>query len=184
MPHNVLVTGPPRSGKTTVVRTVVDRLEERGYAAGGVVCPERRDDGARVGFDVVDLATGDARAMARVDREAGPAVGKYRVDVAAIDAVCAAAFDRALEAADLVVVDEIAPMEVHSDAFVRGVRRALDAERPVLAAIHARSESGFVGEVKRRDDVERHEVTARTRSGLPAAVAGRLLEWLPAEPRR
>ncbi|MFB6353490.1 MAG: NTPase [Halobacteriales archaeon] len=174
MPDNLLVTGPPRSGKTTVVERVVDRLEQRGYRVGGLYSPEVREDGERIGFDIRDAMTVETRVLARVDREAGPSVGKYRVAVEHVDALAEAAIDRALEAADVVVVDEIAPMEVESDSFVRAVRRALEAETPVLAAVHHRSQRGFVGAVKDRDDAERFEVTPDTRDALPGELFGRL----------
>lgn len=178
MPNNVLVTGPPRSGKTTVVENVVERLETWGYRAGGVYCPERRSDGDRVGFEIVDVLTGDSKLMAHVDRSDGPTVGKYRVDVDAVDAVCASAFTAAFETADFVVVDEIAPMEVYSGEFVRGVERALDADLPLVAAIHYRSREGFIGRVKRRDDVDRFEVTVESRDELPERIETLLGEWL------
>jgi nucleoside-triphosphatase THEP1 len=56
VPRNHLVTGPPRSGKTTVVQAVRERLD---LTPGGVVAPERRVDGDRRGFDLVDVQTGD-----------------------------------------------------------------------------------------------------------------------------
>lgn len=178
MPHNSLVTGPPRSGKTTVVGTLVDRLEDRGYRAGGIFCPEIRNEGERVGFEIVDVASGDSRVLAHVDQSEGPSVGKYRVNVPNVDAICRTAFSRALESADFVVVDEIAPMEVHSDEFVRGVRRALDADVPLVAAVHYRSTAGFIGEAKNRDDVEIFEVSEATRDRLPGRLEERILALL------
>lgn len=178
MPDNLLVTGPPRSGKTTVVERVVDRLEQRGYRVGGLHSPEVREDGERIGFDIRDAMTGETRPLARVDRETGPSVGKYRVAVEHVDGLAEAAIGRALEAADVVVVDEVAPMEVESDGFVRAVRRALEAETPVLATVHRRSSSGFVGAVKDRDDAERFEVTPDNRDALPGELADRLDRWL------
>lgn len=178
MPTNHLVTGAPGSGKTTVVERTVDLLAEAGYEAGGVYCPEVREDGERVGFDIRDATTGESRTLARVDRETGPSVGKYRVAVGNVDAVAATAIERAREEADVVVVDEIAPMEVASDAFCRRVRRALDSEVPVVAAIHRRSKSGFVGEVKERADVELFAVTPETRDDLPAELAERVRAML------
>lgn len=172
MATNHLLVGPPRSGKTTVVKRVVRRLETNGYRVGGVYSPERRRDGERVGFDIVDVATGESRTLAAVDRQEGPRVGKYRVDVAAVDAVSATVFQRAVGAADVVVVDEIAPMQLHSDRFVEGVRGALDADAPVLAAVHE-SAGGVVETVKARADTERHEVTTGTRETLPATLADR-----------
>lgn len=136
MPHNALVTGPPRSGKTTVVERVRSRLADRGLTPGGVVCPEIREGGERVGFEIVDVTTGESRVLAHVRRAGGPSVGKYRINVPGVDDLCEAAFPRALESADFLVIDGIVPMEVHSDAFVRHVRTALDADLPVVAAVH------------------------------------------------
>lgn len=156
----------------------MDRLEARGCRAGGVFCPEIREDGERVGFEIVDVATGESRILAHVDQRDGPSVGKYRVNVQNVDATCRSAFSRALESADFVVVDEIAPMEVHSDEFVRGVRRALDADVPLVAAVHYRSTAGFIGEAKNRDDVEIFEVSEATRDRLPGRLEERLLALL------
>lgn len=135
MPANFLVTGPPRSGKTTVVERTRTELGDRGFTAGGVVSPEIREDGERVGFEIEDVLTGESRVLAHVERGTGPSVGKYRVNVPDVDALCETAFPRAFEGADFLVVDEIAPMEVYSDAFVRYVREAFDTDQPVVAAV-------------------------------------------------
>ena len=56
--ENLLVTGPPRSGKTTVVTHTVERLERAGVDVCGLFSPEVREDDTRVGFDLVDVASG------------------------------------------------------------------------------------------------------------------------------
>jgi nucleoside-triphosphatase len=174
MPNNVLLTGAPRSGKTTVVERVLDGLAERGLTAGGIYSPEIREEGERVGFEIVDLHSNEAAVMAHVDFEDGPSVGKYRVDVGNIEAICEPALSWAIEEADVVVIDEIAPMEVESEVFVAAVGGALDAPEPVLAVVHQRSTAGFIGAVKDRPDIELFEVTTDTRDQLP----DRLLEWI------
>lgn len=178
MPNNLLVTGPPRSGKTTVIRTAVDRLEDRGCEVGGIYSPEVREEGDRVGFDIADVLTGERRQLAHVDRDDGPAVGKYRVNVANVDAVVRAAFQRVRAEADVAVVDEIAPMEVTSDVFVAAVRRVLDAELPLLAAVHYRSTAGFIRTVKDRDDTETFTVSPESRDELPTILTQRLANHL------
>lgn len=175
MANNVLLTGPPGSGKTTVVEDLIDTLDTAGLVAGGVYCPEIRSDGERRGFEIVDILSGESAVLAHVDRDAGPAVGKYRVDVGNVDETCRDAFPRAVEEADFVVVDEIAPMEVHSDVFVEQVRRALDSDVPLVAVIHERSSSGFIGDVKDREDSELFSVTKETRDDLPETLTDLVL---------
>lgn len=178
MTDNLLITGPPRAGKTTVIRRVRDRLEAHGHRPGGICSPDLRADGNRVGFEIADLMTGDSRVMAHVDRGEGPQVGKYRVNVAAVDAVCSVAFPRAFEDADVVLVDEIAPMEAHSEVFVRQLRRAFDADIPLVAAIHHRSTEGIIGECKDRDDTDLFDVTDDTRDSVPAILIDELGGYL------
>jgi nucleoside-triphosphatase THEP1 len=67
-------------------------------------------------------------------------------------------------------------MEVESDAFVAGVRALLDAETPLVAAVHGRSTSGFVGEVKCRADAETFAVALETRDRLPDRLVERILD--------
>ena len=174
MPRNALVTGPPRSGKTTALERTVSRLREQSYAVGGIFCPELREDGERVGFEIVGLSNGDRGVMAHAAFENGPSVGKYRVDVAAVDRIAGRALSAAVDDADCVVIDEIAPMELESERFVRETRRALDATVPTLAAITYHSREGFLGEVKSRTDVEVFEVTPETRAELPET----LFDWV------
>jgi nucleoside-triphosphatase len=182
MPNNFLVTGPPGSGKTSVVSQVVQTLKIRGFQAGGIYCPEIREEGARVGFRMVDLISGEERILAHVKLRDGPRVGKYRVDVASIDKFSEAVVGRALEEADFVVVDEIAPMEIHSDGFKRAVLAVLDSEKPMLAAIHQRTTSGFIGEVKARQDVKIFDLERKTLAELSEKLAKEIEEILASLP--
>lgn len=175
---NWLLTGPPRSGKTTVVERVIGHLEDDGYTIGGMWSPEIRQDGARTGFALMAIQTGTRRMMASTDVESGPRVGKYHVDIEAIDHIVETVFDPSRPEVDLMVVDEIAPMECLSDTFVTSVTAVLDSDRPLLGTIHYRITDGFIGAVKDREDVRLIEVTNENRDELPARLTteiGRLL---------
>lgn len=171
MPNNFLITGRPGSGKTSVVKDAVELLRERGLRAGGIYCPEIRERGERLGFKMVDLMTGEERILAHVNQPSGPRVSKYRVNVANVDELSEAAIGRALREADFVVIDEIAPMEMHSEGFRRAVLTALDSPKPLLAVIHRRTTAGFIGAVKARPDVKLFEVTPGNRTKLSGQLA-------------
>ncbi|MEM3452703.1 MAG: NTPase [Candidatus Hadarchaeum sp.] len=178
MPNNFLITGPPGSGKTTVLERTVSILRERGFKAGGIYCPEIRERGTRVGFKIIDLMTGEERILAHVNQPHGPQVSKYRVNVDNVDALSQAAIERALKEADFVVIDEIAPMELYSVDFKRAVLCALDSLKPLLAVIHQRTTTGFIGEVKGRADVKIYEISPKNREKLPKTIADDVLAVL------
>lgn len=171
MPNNFLITGRPGSGKTSVIEGAIKILRGRGLKAGGLYCPEIREGLERLGFKIIDLMTGEERILAHINQPTGPQVSKYRVNVKNVDEMSEAAIQRALGEADFIVIDEIAPMEMHSEGFKRAVQAALDSPKPLLAIIHQRTTTGFIGEVKVRSDVKIFEVTPGTRAGLPGQFA-------------
>lgn len=167
----LLLTGAPGVGKTTLIRRVADSLRARRIR--GFTTDEIRRSGARLGFRIVPFG-GEERVMAHVDFSSAARVGRYGVDVAAIDAVSES--ELALDpAAELYVVDEIGKMECFSARFVASVRRLLEGDRPVAATV-ARSGEGFIAEVKRQPRGEVWEVTPRNRDALVKRATGWLLE--------
>lgn len=157
-----------------MIGKTVSLLREEGVKVGGIYCPEVREGGTRVGFEIRDLLTGEAGMLARVGLE-GPGVGKYGVNLEALGRIGGGGIRRALREAEVVVVDEIGPMEVLSGEFRGAVTEALSSPLPVLAAVHLRTEKGFIGEVKRRKDVKLLEVSPSNFSSLPSLLAGEIL---------
>lgn len=77
MPNNLLLTGAPGRGKTTVICRVVERSGDR--RLGGFYTDEVRYDGRRVGFRAVGLG-GSSVLLAHVDFPGRRHVGPYGVD--------------------------------------------------------------------------------------------------------
>lgn len=104
-----LLTGRPGIGKTTVVRRVAEALH--GERIAGFYTEEQQSRGSRTGFRIATL-DGRSRPMAGIDIRSAQRVGKYGIDVAAIDTVAETAL--APEAAEIFLVDEISKMECAS----------------------------------------------------------------------
>lgn len=153
-------------------------MEDEGLNAGGIYCPEIRSSGTREGFRIIDIMTDESRVLAHINEDDGPKVSKYRVNVPNVDYISKSAISRALEEADLLVIDEIAPMETHSDEFKQQVERSLNSGKPLLAVIHKRSKRGFIGKVKGREDTKLFELNKETREDLPKKLAELILESL------
>src|SRR5262245_28058879 len=132
-PHALLLEAPPGAGKTTALARLAELVAARGRRAAGLLTRELRERGARVGFAIETL--GGARAtLARADGSGEPRVGRYVVDVAALDRVVAVAL-RDDAPADVVLVDEIGKMECLSPRFVAAVTRLLDGGRLLAATV-------------------------------------------------
>jgi nucleoside-triphosphatase len=167
---NILLTGLPGCGKTTVVSRVVDRLAQRRLA--GFYTREIRERGSRKGFEAVGLH-GSSVVLAHVDFGGRHRVGRYGVDVARFEKLIQAELSGSTADADLLVIDEIGKMECLSDVFIEQTKWALASRVPVLATIAAKG-GGFMGEVKARVDVEIVHVTPANRDELPDTIVQRL----------
>ena len=104
----VLLTGRPGSGKTTLIKCVVKQLP---HPSGGFYTEEIRKRGIRVGFKVVAL-NGDEAVFAHVDFTTSERMGKYRLNLSALESVGVKAVRHTIRAGVFVVIDEIGPMEI------------------------------------------------------------------------
>ena len=152
----ILLTGPPRAGKTTLVSRLADELITAGVAVGGFLTREIRQDGDRVGFTVEEIG-GPWALLAHVALSEGPAVGRYHVDVAAFEGLALPAIQRAAQRGSVVIIDELGQMELFSPAFVDSFNQLLDQAVSLVATIHARHHP-ITDAIKRRPDVELLEV--------------------------
>jgi nucleoside-triphosphatase len=164
VPVNLLVTGRPGSGKTTLVLRALERLAAQGFKAGGFVTEEIREDNHRVGFEVRDLG-GRAAVLAHVDHKGKHRVGKYGVDVDAFERIALRALEAGKKEADLLVLDEIGRMELLSSAFRSTLMELLGLPMPMLATVHAGSDP-FTEDILSRNDVAVHPLTPAVREDL------------------
>ena len=102
MKPKVLLTGRPGCGKTTLIKRVVNELA---LPAGGFYTEEIRQSGQRVGFKIITL-DGEEAVLAHVDFNTKQRVGKYEIDLHALESIGTEAIRIAVQARQLVVIDE------------------------------------------------------------------------------
>ncbi|MFZ0511105.1 MAG: NTPase [Candidatus Nitrosopolaris sp.] len=130
----IVLTAAPGVGKTTAIIRVVRALKERGLKVGGIVSREVRTNNMRVGFEFIDLTTNDRSVLASITGN-GPRLGKYFVNVAG----CRFAAERltnAIRNSEVIVCDEIGPMELKSREFVDSVKNLLYVDKKVIVVLH------------------------------------------------
>jgi nucleoside-triphosphatase len=159
---NLLVTGKPGVGKTTLIERVVEKLRGSLRLAGFTTTEVRSPEGERLGFDIVTVE-GKRSELARVGFRSALRVGRYGVNLEAFERL--ALPELARRDVDLIVIDEIGKMECASGRFRRAVEDALDAPVNVLATIGI-SRLPFFQALKDRPDVEVVTLTVRYRDAL------------------
>jgi nucleoside-triphosphatase len=168
----LLLEGRPGIGKTTVARRLLHLLQEAGVPVGGFTTAEPRTGGRREGF-LVEAVSGAQEVLAHVDRPGPPRVGRYGVDLAALDRVALPAL-RTPGTGGVVVVDELGKMELASAPFRDAVMQLLDRDVAVVATVH-QARHQFTDALRRRPGIRVVRVTEATRDALPEQLMDRLI---------
>jgi len=166
--HKIFLTGPPGVGKSSVLLRLVEALENRGFQVGGMVTREARDGGVRIGFNVTDVLTGREGWLATAREPIGPRVGKYSVDLEGLEGIGVQAITSALQdpKTEVVVIDEVGPMELLSAAFKRAVRQGMASTKILIGTIHYRATDPLIWEIKSTREVKIITVTKDNRLAL------------------
>ncbi len=179
MYKNILVTGRPRVGKSTLIWRVVDNLKRLGCGdVGGFYTLDIRRDNERVGFSIRTI-DGKSGRLAEVGLESRYRLGKYGIDMESFENVALPALEHAIGQQQLVVVDEIGFMEIKSRRFQELVIRALQSPSPVLGSI-MRKPCYFADDIKKRDDVRLIAVRSDNRDVLVSEITAALTPLLAA----
>jgi len=165
-----ILTGAPGTGKTTVLQKVVDTLKTKSVSVGGIVSNEVRKTGVRVGFEILDLNSGKHGWLSHINQNAGPQVGKYRVNLQDLDNIGAQAITEAVQKCQIVVIDEIGPMELYSEKFKQAVTLAVESGKLVFAIVHAKATDTLITSLKQKEDMEIFTVTRANRDALPEQI--------------
>jgi nucleoside-triphosphatase len=146
---------------------------------GGVLTREIRSHGEREGFRLIDVHTEESAILAGVTKIIGPRIGKYRVNLKALSELGAKALLTGAQTSDLVVCDEVGPMELLSPEFKKAIRSAiLEDSKPCICVVHKRFAEPLIEEIRSSKDSKEFEVTFENRNELPDQISGEILEYL------
>jgi len=137
----LLVIGEPGSGKTSWCREYINRRRKSGSTVGGILSPAIEKQRQRVGSNALDLLTGEEVPFARLSRyrslKKGEKVGDYTISRDGILFACRA-IERAVESrCDLVVIDEVGPLELHGKGLMPAVELALASAVNMLIVVRS-----------------------------------------------
>ena len=154
---NILLTGPPRSGKSTLIEAVIGRIKE---PVTGFFTREMREGGERVGFSI-NTVEGREGILAHKGMKSRYRVGRYGVNLKDIEDIAVPAMIPSMPE-EIVVIDEIGKMECFSRLFRETLSQVLDSPNRVLGSIALRGDA-FIEAIKLREDVMVVEVAIQNR---------------------
>jgi nucleoside-triphosphatase len=166
---NFFVTGAPSSGKTTVIKKIIQMLT---IPAQGFYTEEERIGNKRVGFRMHSL-DGKSGYLAHQDISSAFHIRRYGVSIPNIETIAVPAIIP--NSKPIIILDEIGKMECYSDKFVAAAKQALDSHFIVIGTITLGG-SDFILEVKQRSDIEILEVTLENRDHLPDLIVQMVMD--------
>ena len=163
MQKNILITGKPKSGKSTLLNKVMPGTPKR----VGFITKEIRANGQRIGFEI-QTHLGNKAALASTDLKTPHQVSKYFVSVENLDSVIPEVSLFADD--DILYLDEIGQMELCSKKFKELTLKYLDSKNTLLATVSQVYEDDFIKEIKQRKDVILVELSEKNREAKEAFV--------------
>ena len=176
----LLITGQPGIGKTTALTRIVQALNQQGHKVGGMITREVRSSGIRVGFQILDIDSGQTGWLAHIHQQTGPKIGKYGVNLSDLNQIGVKAITNAMKDQDIIAIDEIGPMELLSEEFTDAVRKTAESQKPLISVIHWKARDKLIDQIKARKDAQTYVITAENRDILPQTVIEKAQELLSA----
>lgn len=175
-----MLTGEPGVGKTTMMERIASHFSSHGVRIGGFTTSEVRESGRRTGFRITDLSSGNTGWLSRKDDGEGPKVGSYRVISEDLEKFGVAPLDRALtDQVDLILIDEIGPMEMTSFPFRRSITRIFVSDKPIVATV--RIGSHYLEVEKVRENCSQFEITSASRDSIYQQLVEQVENWIKSE---
>ncbi len=160
----ILLTGLPKSGKTTLLTHLLENIQLK----RGVIAKEVVEKEVRIGFNLLD-EQGRTAPLARINQPSNYPVGRFFVDTDSLDEFATRLLD--FSSNELLFIDEIGQMQLYSEKFKELVSLYLGSGNDYLGTISAVFEHPFINEVKSRSDVLLCTVTPENRQDLGAVLS-------------
>ena len=136
MVSKILITGPPRSGKSTLISKLIEFYSKKNFKIKGFLTPEVREKKRRIGFDIEEISSHIRIPLARIgDYKTKYKLGKYSVFIDEFEKIISNLENFNIEQLDLMIIDEIGKMELFSKKFQNFIINIFRGESNIIATI-------------------------------------------------
>lgn len=118
----LVITGEIGAGKTTWCRELAAQVRSAGFQVAGLLSPGVVEEGRKIAIDLLDLATGEQRRLAKRTAAPDPLSPTPNWQFHAATLAWGDTVLQAIDTCDLLVIDELGPLELRHN---RGWQSAL-----------------------------------------------------------
>lgn len=128
-PDVVIITGDRQQGKTTFVKQLITELKMQGVEVAGFLAPGVHEAGDRVGFDLMNIRNGEMTQLCRNSGVEGVKFSRFIFSIEGIAKGDEILLPENIVDSQLVVIDEIGPMELKRQGWWKAVTRLVEASK-------------------------------------------------------
>ena len=163
---NILITGLPRVGKTTLITNIIKEMDKKVI---GFITEEIKENNRRIGFEIRTYSGQQMLLASKRNTTSRYRVASYGVYLENIDSVVNSLASKLNSTEyDLIIIDEIGKMELFSSKFKTFVMNCLEKKK-VLGTIMLK-DNDFSKTVKMREDTILFEITVSNREEMRSKI--------------
>lgn len=179
MAKNIVIEGLPGTGKSTLLKLVLDSYDGM---MTGLITTETKENEKRVGFKMGIHYKGAnenpfARTIAHVGIDSQVSVSKYRINISEINKQASERLRAGFGLNYLLYLDEVGEMQLYSKTFTELAEAYLDAPNICIMTVSKKYKSTFIDAIKKRDDVELIELTPENRDSMKMYILEKIVGY-------
>lgn len=152
--------------------------------ADGMYTEEIRVSGIRVGFRVTRIRTGESGVFAHVEFRGPHRIGRYGVDLKVLEDIGVRGIMEGSDTSQVLIVDEVGPMELLSRNFVKAVENILTRIYPSILTVHYRASHPLLDRIRKVAGKRLITLNEQNRDSVPYVISQEILRTLGIPGRR
>lgn len=164
------ITGRPGSGKSKSINYIVNSLSKEGYKLGGFLQRNIKENGKMTGYQIIDISTGKTGILASINIKLGPRVGRYRINLSDLASVGVTAIESARKHSDIIICDEIGPMELYSSDFCKSIETIVNSNKPFICSIQSKFKHPIINKIMNLSNSKTINLTRENRNDIKKSL--------------
>ena len=169
----ILLTGEPAIGKTTLLEKVVNQLQQSTALKidGFITHDVRNEAGDRIGFEAKTLKDKRSGVLALKKGD-----GSYELNQETMNHIIKPVLEEGIASAELLVIDEIGPIQLQDEEFSNTINRALNKQNLSIIGTVALKGHPYLQKIRQHYRTEIVNVTELNREQLVKDLVNEFLD--------